>query len=474
MAAKQQIGQLELECQIFRLCNSDKSFAAKMIANLDKSFLANARLQKYTDFYKGVYALHNNPPTKEILEAEMLKLPVSDQEPIQKAMGAIYAVDAKIEEINKLYLLERIVTMAKKKRVSVAIEESDDIIRDGEYTDEKYQEIMTKLKDAIKYSLDTDIGVNILEVDTRYDRIKDALQDKIPSGFGHLDATALGGGFARKEIACFLAPPGVGKTIWLVNCGLNMLRAGYNVIHYSMEMSEERLGVRYDAIVSGISNNQLIKGMKPDVEKVKKSYIANKSTGKLGTLYLKEFPTGTASVIDLEAHLEELMSVEKAGYSPDVIIVDYGDIMKAAHKTNNTYEEQGWIFRELRALAIKYNCVVLTATQATRGSIEDGGGTKENVGMEKVADSMEKNRVLDLLFSIIQSKSDKTDGMMSLFIAKNRNGEANASFEFSIDYKVLRISEYGRTASKEEDLKNKHDVAATVAKVLQPIEEEEE
>lgn len=224
------------------------------------------------------------------------------------------------------------------------------------------------------------------------------------------------------------------NTIWLVNIGFNLLKHGYNVVHYSMEMSEERLGLRYDAVATKIATKELTSS----IDEVKAKYDTLKKITQ-SRLKLKEFPTSMASIYDIEAHLEHLKLQEN--FKPDAIIVDYGDIMRSTRQTKNLYEEQGWIFRELRGLAVKQEVAGITATQSNRGALKEDGGTSEMIGMDKTADSMEKNRILDVLFSVTQSRQEKDDGKINLWVAKNRNGEANRILEFLINYRNMSISE---------------------------------
>jgi hypothetical protein len=61
--------------------------------------------------------------------------------------------------------------------------------------------------------------------------------------------------------------------------------------------------------------------------------------------------------------------------------------------------------------------------------------------MDQVADSMDKNRILDILFSVQQSREEKSEGKINLWIAKNRNGESNKKMNFLVDYRVMKVSE---------------------------------
>jgi len=225
------------------------------------------------------------------------------------------------------------------------------------------------------------------------------------------------------------------NSIFLPNIGIKALANGSNVVHYSLEMSEDRVGLRYDAIASGIHTKKLSE----NTDEIKKKYETLKKLTK-SHLKIKEFPTSMASVYDIEAHLDELKMYDD--FEPDIILIDYGDIMRSTRVgTKNAYEEQGWIFRELRGLAVKRNIVIVTATQSTRDSLNSDGGTKDIIGMDQTADSMEKNRILDVLFSITQSRAEKDDGKINLWVAKNRNGKSNQNLEFLINYMNFKIKE---------------------------------
>lgn len=429
---KLDIGDMQVD--IFRMCNQDKPFLVKMMAHLQKEFFIGKMFIKAFMLYKIYFEKYQKAPTEKIFKNELVKAG-EDQASVDKMAIEIFG-QAHLDLGEKQYITDLVVMHARKQRIKEAIERGYDTVEDGdEFTDDKFQEILYNLKESVKFSIDTDLGVDLFDIDMRYDKIKANMGEKITSGYDQIDHFT-SGGFARKELVAIQAPPGIGKTIWLVNLGFNMLKYGYNVVHYSMEMGEERLGLRYDGIASGVNIKSLEKA--EGIEDVKKAYKKVKMVTQTH-LKMKEFPTGAASAYDLEAHLDELELYDD--FKPDVVIVDYGDIMKSTRNTKSTYEEQGWIFRELRALAIKKNCVVITATQSRRDALNDDGGTKDIIGMDQVADSMEKNRILDLLFSVQQTREEKDEGKINLWIAKNRNGESNKRMEFLINYRIMAVTE---------------------------------
>lgn len=428
---KLELGDLEIE--IFRIANIDRPFLIKVLGHLNKKFFDSNILAKTFSIYRVFFDKFEQIPTQRILEKELMKSGEPEQK-VKTFANHIFSDHAGISPQEREYIIDKVTNLAKRRNIEEAVFQITDILaKDSELGDDEFEEMSNKFRDALKYSMDVNIGQDLYDIDERYQAILESVQDKITTGYNQLDHV-LYGGVAKKELLAFQAPPGVGKTIWLVNMGFNFLKNGYNVIHYSLEMSEERLGMRYDGVASSIA----IKELTSSIDEVKAKYKTLQKITK-ARLKLKEFPTSMASVMDIEAHMDHLKLQE--GFEPDVVIVDYGDIMKSTRQTKNLYEEQGWIFRELRGLAVKKNVVVLTATQSNRGALKDDGGTSDMIGMDKTADSMEKNRILDVLFSVIQSRQEKDDGKLNVWVAKNRNGEANKMLEFLINYRNMRITE---------------------------------
>lgn len=424
---KDQLELADLEVDIFKVCTLDKGFLINVISNLEPGYFQSNLLSKIFIIFKTYYKKFQQIPTQKIIEAQLLKSGET-RDRISLYIDRIFNLNMKLDSSEVLYIKSEIETFTKHAKMKSAIFKAAELLDDG-----NFEEIVSEIKDALIINNTQHLGFDIFDVDARYESIRKNLENKFSSGFAKIDKVLMGG-WTKKEIYAFQAPPGVGKSIWLVNCGFKALCNKLNVVHYSMEMSEDRLGMRYDAVASKIGFKDLIDS--PD--EIKKAYESVKNATKTH-LKIREFPTSVASIYDIEAHLENLKLYEE--FIPDMVIVDYGDIMKSTRNSANAYEEQGWIFRELRALAVKRDIIVLTATQSRRDALAADGSTKDVIGMDQVADSMEKNRILDVLFSVTQSRAEKTDGTIKLWVAKNRNGTANEELSFKINYKTLKISE---------------------------------
>jgi replicative DNA helicase len=146
---------------------------------------------------------------------------------------------------------------------------------------------------------------------------------------------------------------------------------------------------------------------------------------ELGRLIIKEYPTGSASVVTLRNHIEKL---SLKGFKPNVIIIDYADIMKSTKSYDSLRHELKLIYEELRNMAMEMDIPVWTASQANRDSAQS-----DIVGLENMSEAYGKAMVADVVISLSRKASEKATGVGRLFIAKNRAGRDGIVFPITID-----------------------------------------
>jgi len=117
-----------------------------------------------------------------------------------------------------------------------------------------------------------------------------------------------------------------------------------------------------------------------------------KSGENRGNLYIKEFPTGNASVQDFKTFIREMGLRDK---KPHIIYVDYINLMKSAMKTHEgLYSTVKRIAEELRALGFEFNVPVVSVSQLNReGSFVEFDELSfsyiaESIGLPATADFM--------------------------------------------------------------------------------------
>lgn len=134
---------------------------------------------------------------------------------------------------------------------------------------------------------------------------------------------------------------------WL---GHSAMRAGVNVVHYTLELSEKTIGLRYDSCLCDIDSNLIIQNK----EKVLQMY----GEMNLGKLIIKQYPMNFATVYTLRAHLEKLYL---QNFKPGLILIDYADVMRSTRQYDSVRHELKLIYEELRSFAVEEGYPIWTA-----------------------------------------------------------------------------------------------------------------
>ena len=82
-----------------------------------------------------------------------------------------------------------------------------------------------------------------------------------------------------------------------------------------------------------------------------------------GNLIIKEFPTGKATITTIEAHIQK---VKDMGIEPDLIIIDYVDLLSSKRKTIDRKGEIDDIYTSTKGLARELDIPVWSVSQVNR------------------------------------------------------------------------------------------------------------
>lgn len=116
-------------------------------------------------------------------------------------------------------------------------------------------------------------------------------------------------------------------------------------------------------------------------------------------------PVNTTNVQDIETQLGLWEGLE--GFIPDVIIIDYADIMADEPNTSKeTRDRENARWKALRALSQKYHCLVITATQSNTSSYKSYLIRREHFSEDK-----RKLAHVTAMFGLNQTTSEKRLGM---------------------------------------------------------------
>ena len=292
-----------------------------------------------------------------------------------------------------------------------------------------------------------------------------------PTGFKFFDKT-LGGGWNPKTLVVFQGRPKVGKSMVLSNIAGRAFVAGCQVGIATLELSDrkymKRLGSmvlsipfkEYDAMLDSSQVNTVANKMKSLKETV----------STLGELQVKEFPTGTATAIDIENYFLKVQ--QNTGKKFTIIVVDYINLMRPMREQGSTYEKIKVISEELRAIAIRNEWCIITATQIKRDAVDD-----QDLSMSDIAESFGLVHTVDSLFGLMRGPMEKR---MKIKLIANRDGGYNESFKmYRMSYEFAKLieetdpasefySDDDDTQSLENQMRNQYHSAQTTQTTLPP------
>lgn len=429
--------------KILQALLSDHSWAQQMIEVIRPEYFEISYLKYLFEIYLKHYNSYKVFPSIQLL-ATMARDDLRDGND-ELMCGQVVEYLQLIKgnpNVNDLpYVKDRSLNFCKNQALKEALEESVDLTKE-----QRYEEIVERIKGAITVGTPNTTGHDFFEdFEARF--VKEQ-RHSVPTGMEALDhKDVMNGGLSAGEIAVIIAPTGVGKSHFLVQLGCNAMRAGKNVLHYTFELSESKIGNRYDSNFCGISATDV-----PD----EKEFIKEKYKSlapKLGRLIIKEYPTNTATVQTLRSHIEKVAITK--GFRPDVIIVDYADVMRSSRQYDSLRHELKLVYEELRGLGMDLRIPIWTASQSNRDSTES-----DIVGLDKISESFGKAMVCDFIVTLSRKPLQKAKGLGNLFVAKNRLGKDGILFPVKVDTarsiievldKNIDLEEFQRT--RDNDMK---------------------
>ena len=429
--------------KVFQSMLSDPLWAGQMVEVVSPEYFDLKYLCFLCEKYFAYYTKYKTFPTLAILITII-------KEDLSKSKDAVLR-DQIIEYLHRMktnpdmgdlqYVKDKSLEFCKRQAFKDALEQSVELIQT-----EKYESVMNIMKEAISVGMPNSTGHDFFnDIEARFVQIN---RQVCPTGLDRLDAPdILRGGLGRGELGVIAANTGVGKSHFLVAMGCAAMRAGKNVIHYTFELSEHETGKRYDSHLCDIPSNEIIERKNEVIEKYKDM--------DLGKLVIKEYPTGSASVLTIRNHIEKLTL---KGIKPSIVVIDYADVMKSTRAYDSLRHELKLIYTELRNLAVELNIPVWTASQANRDSSKS-----EVVGLENLGEAYGKAQVADVVLSISRKPMEKSTGGGRIFVAKNRAGRDGLLFPINIDTarsKFEILDESALTLNEavsqdESDIKNK-------------------
>jgi len=271
----------------------------------------------------------------------------------QSVVEQLRLVYQKISDTDLKYIKEQFLEFCKNQKIKNAIMESVDHLKSGQY--DKIKHVVDV---AMKAGMERNIGHEYM-VDIEK-RMSQMARKTVKTNWTEVDSI-MDGGLAGGELGIITACAGSGKSWVLAKMGAEAMKQGKNVLHYTLELNENYVGLRYDACFTGID----FQNIRNNIDIVKK-----KIAEVPGKLIIKYYPIKTVSAHSLKLHAERIQTL---GTKVDMIIVDYADILRPSQseRNSNSYSEAGGIYEELRGVAGELQVPIWSASQSNRAAMDE-------------------------------------------------------------------------------------------------------
>lgn len=392
---------------------------------------------------KAYYAKYQGFPSKNVIDKIILAARYDNiRNDIIRVVSDIYAI--KEDDYDKKYLQDMIVRFTKERAIYFTV--LDNITNIQNHGD--LGTCFSKFEEIAKYDLNNDLGIEYFSnIDKHIDKLTQP-DMKIPTGLKGLDRVLYGG--LPVDDTClflFMAQPGLGKSMFMTNIAANWILMNKKVLIITLEMSEHMYSMRLDSIFSDININKL----KDAPENLLKKVKALKLGIPKAQLQIKEFPTGTCSTMMIKQYLKKLKEVK--GFEPDLIVVDYLNIMRSNGGTASTglYEKGKCIAEELRALSGEYHKTVISAVQSNRSG---SGFANKEIDIDNSAESAGIPATADAMIGVFQLEGEREAGKINLKVLKNRlGGFVGNIIPLEVNYETLKISDWNDGELDDIDVK---------------------
>jgi len=383
---------------------------------------------------KEFYDKYKTAPTKKQIE-ELVKLKGLEDTISKEKIDLIYRED--LSNYDEVWLKENIEAWIEYRNFDLSVLDLINFLQISKPDVSNVKDIITKGKSIISernnLSFNFDGGLDFFDPSAHIQPTSETFS----TGYSHLDLVT-GGGYSAKTLWCFIGRAKIGKSTWLSNLAAKSVRAGNNTAYLSMEMADRKVVKRLGANLLGVKMQEYNKFA--DDQITLKKRLANIGMNDLqtpGRFFIKEFPTSTASVNDVENYLLKMEDINNMKFK--VVFVDYINIMKNWRNPNteNLYMKIKQIAEDLRAMAVRNKWAVVTCTQINRSGFD---GT--DLSLSNVSESAALIHTVDAMFGIIQDVMMHANREYILKLLANRDeGYMNTKKKFNVNYDYMRIDE---------------------------------
>jgi replicative DNA helicase len=156
-----------------------------------------------------------------------------------------------------------------------------------------------------------------------------------------------------------------------------------------------------------------------------------------------------------------MQKLRTLGKDFDMVIVDYGDILRDTGNNKEVRHALGNIYEDLRGLAGEFEVPIWTASQANRSALDE-----DVIEATKVAESYQKVMTADFVVSLSRKVEDKIGNTGRFHIIKNRFGPDGLTYPAKVNTNTGAVEIYESSTIGGKETQKKIDNRDNVMKKI--------
>ena len=339
------------------------------------------------------------------------------------------AMETLFPELHPPYVLAELARFITVRKLALTIENASDALHAG---DLEGAERALYQRDV---ALGSSPGIWLHDAESMLRFLNEVDDDFFPSGIEILDQRRVRP--KRKTMFLIIGAKKSGKSWWLVEIGKQSMMHRKTVLHITLENGEEITAKRYVQALFAMTQSKSETIRVPIFKKDSmgratafdfdvrtpmhlsldtRNIVAQRLTALKNRprLLIKEFPTGSLTIPQLNAYLDTLARQEN--FKPDMLIIDYPDLMSM--RSDNLRIDTSQIFKQLRGIAVARNLAIATVTQANRS-----GDQSRLVSSSHVAEDFTKTQTADIVCTLSRTSAERQIGLARVLVDAARDTE---------------------------------------------------
>ena len=232
---------------------------------------------------RNYYFEYKKQPTLEVLKVKIEEI---DNDVLKSGVVEKLRETWKhIEATDLEFIQNKTLDFCKNQTLKNAILESVDLLENKDYDG-----IKSIIDEAMKAGTTRDLGHDYIV--SLEQRLEESARPTVGTPWDVINEI-MDGGLGAGELGVIVAPAGIGKSWTLQALGAGALKENKTVVHYTLELNENYVGLRYDSIFTGVTTANI---------KYYKNEVKEKLEKLPGKLLIKYFATKAASVQTTGTH----------------------------------------------------------------------------------------------------------------------------------------------------------------------------